>query len=250
MVKPMEALCPYYMAARKWSKELRKKRNLWHVLKDPELVCTCTCDFCKSDGCDHGKNPDGGMCEYRDCNRCKEVKCPAEWTTNSPLATWYTSRLSKRLGGGNVMKDKLHTDTRLKMMQKWETEMKAFEEHDGRAKWIKSKVDWLKHNLPRGHVLIKGDFIQNIVHTRGQETDSAYYNKRQTQLLTFVVWYHAEDSTEENPNIQIKYYDYLSGYLKHTSLFFQKCFVHLMKYLQQDLPEKPRKVNNHNIDFA
>ena len=85
------------------------------------------------------------------------------------------------------MAHKEHVTTRIEMMQKWETEMKAFHEHDGRAVWIKSKVDWLKHNLLFRDVLIKGDFIQNISHSRGKETDAAYYNKRQTQFLTFVV---------------------------------------------------------------
>ena len=63
------------------------------------------------------------------------------------------------------MAHKEHVTTRIEMMQKWETEMKAFHEHDGRAVWIKSKVDWLKHNLLFGDVLIKGDFIQNISHS-------------------------------------------------------------------------------------
>ena len=116
--------------------------------------------------------------------------------------------------------------------------------------WNKAQVDWLKKNLPAGEVLIKADFIQNYEHSRGQESDSAYYNKRQTQLLTFVVWYHSKDSTEEKPDIKIKYYDYLSGYLKHTSLFFQKSFLHLMEYLKKDLPYKPMKVNTQLYIFV
>ena len=69
-----------------------------------------------------------------------------------------------------------------------------------------------------------------------------YYNKRQTQLLTFVVWYHTKESTPDKPEIKIKYYDYLSGYLKHTSLFFQKCFTYLIEFLKTDIPHKIRKV--------
>ena len=141
------------------------------------------------------------------------------------------------------MVHKEHITTRIEMMQKWETEMKAFHEHDGRAVWIKSKVDWLKHNLLFGDVLIKGDFIQNISHSWGKEADAAYYNKHQTQFLTFVVWYHTEDSTEESSKIAMQYVDYLSGYLKHTSLFFQKCFLHLVRHLKDTLLHTIRKVN-------
>ena len=249
MVKPMEALCPYHMAARKWTCQLENNREKWHVLKDGFLVCKCTCLFCSREGCNHGKNPDEGRCATLTCKRCIEVKCPVEWTDKAPKTTWYTSSLKKRLGGGNAWVDKEHNETRLNMMSKWETDMKAFAKHDGRATWMKSKVDWLKHNLPQGHVLIKADFIQNISHSRGQETDAAYYNKRQTQLLTFVVWYHEDNSTAEEPKISIKYYDYLSPFLKHTSLYFQKCFTHLMQYLKEDLPYEPEKVNSKEEQF-
>jgi hypothetical protein len=244
MVKPMEALCPYHMTFRKWTKELERKRMQWHVLADKLLKCVCLCIFCSGAGCAHGKTPDTGTCASNTCLRCKDHKCPAEWTEAAPLTVWYTSALKKRLGGGNFWQDKEHTGSRLSMMSKWEEEMKAFEAHNERNIWNKEKVDWLKRNIPHDNVLIKADFIQNYEHSRGQESDSAYYNKRQTQLLTFVVWYHSKESTDDKPVIKIKYYDYLSGYLKHTSLFFQKCFMHLLEILKKDLPYKPRKVLN------
>jgi hypothetical protein len=241
-VKPQEALCPYHMTYWKWTKELQRKRVQWHVLDEKTLRCTCTCVFCSADGCAHGKKPDGGKCASRKCERCKDNDCPAEWTENAPTTHWYTSSLKKRLGGGNFWHDKLHEGSRLHMMENWKQEMEAFEAHEERMIRNKEKVDYLKKNLPQGHVLIKADFIQNYQHSRGRESDSAYYNKRQTQLLTFVVWHHTAESTEENPVIKISYYDYLSGYLKHTSLFFQKCFLHLMQVLREELPYKPKKV--------
>ena len=138
--------------------------------------------------------------------------------------------------------EKTHQGTRQKFMEKYTHQMKILREHQGRVDQVKKQVEWLKANLPRGHVLIKGDFIQNIVHRRGIEDSTAYYNKRQSQLLTFVVWHHTEKSTEEHPDIQISYFDYVSGYLKHTSLFFQKCFTHLLQHLQDWLPYRLTKV--------
>ncbi len=120
--------------------------------------------------------------------------------------------------------------------------MKAFKIHDDRVNLIKNKLNYLKKNLPFGEVLIKSDFIQNIVHKRGAEPTTGYYDKRQTQLLTFVVWCHAEDWIKEKPVIELYYFDYLSAYLKHTSLFFQKCFTHLNQYLNENLPHKITKV--------
>lgn len=250
LVKRKTALCPYHMSADKLAGELVRKRVQWHALNDPALQCVCKCDFCRVDGCDHGKNPDGdgpkhpsgATCAYWKCKRCRDVRCPAEWTKHGPPAVWYTATLTKRLGGGNNWIDKQHTTTRRKMMESWKAEMRGFAEHEKRVEAVKTRVDWLKNNLPRGHILIKGDFIQNITHDRGKETDAAYYNKRQTQLLTFVVWSHTAQSTPEKPDIAISYHDYLSGYLKHTSLFFQKCFTQLMQTLRKDLPHKIKKV--------
>jgi hypothetical protein len=76
------------------------------------------------------------------------------------------------------------------MMENLKQEMEAFEAHEEIMIRNKEKVDYLKKNLPQAHVLIKADFIQNYQHSRGQESDSAYYNKRQMQLLTFVVAPH------------------------------------------------------------
>ena len=73
------------------------------------------------------------------------------------------------------------------MMSNWLDEMKAFEEHEKRMKQNKEKVDWLKEHLPTENVLIKADFIQNYEYTRGQESDEAYYNKKQIQIFTFMV---------------------------------------------------------------
>ena len=64
-------------------------------------------------------------------------------------------------------------------------------------------------NLPRNQVLIKADFIQNIAHSRGRETSQAYYGKRQTQFLCFVVWYWVCRNGVWEKHKQ--YYDFLSS---------------------------------------
>ena len=64
------------------------------------------------------------------------------------------------------------------MMEHWQIEMKSYFTHHSKAEKIKSVVNWLKKNLPFGNILIKGDFIQNIVHKRRRESSTAYYNKR------------------------------------------------------------------------
>ena len=80
--------------------------------------------------------------------------------------------------------------------------MNTFAEHDYYAETIRKRVNDLKTHLPHGHILIKVDFIQNIAHRRGEETSSGYYNKRQTQLLVFVIWYHTLQSMPEKPEIK------------------------------------------------
>ena len=233
--KPKEGLCPYCMDSRSWKNELERLRRKWHVLDKKERQCACKCIFCTE--CKHGSNPEGvdGCCALKTCRRCEQKKCPMDWN-DSKNTYWYTTRLEKRAGGGMHWVENVYSGTREKCMKHWETEITMWNHHIARVSWIKSKVDWLKANLPLGHILIKGDFIQNIVHNRGAESTTGYYNKRQTQLLTFVVWSHTENSTKESPQIKMQYFDYLSAYLKHTSLFFQKCFVHLIHHLKSVLP--------------
>ena len=239
--KPKEGLCPYCMDSRSWARELERLRRKWHVLDKKDRLCPCKCTFCCQ--CKHGSNPEGdnAHCALRTCVCCADVRCPLEWNEGK-ITYWYKTNLEKRLGGGMHWAENMLSGTWEKCMKQWETEVTMWQRHIARVWWIKSKVDWLKANLPIGHILIKGDFIQNIVHSRGAESTTGYYNKRQTQLLTFVVWHHASTSTADSPVIKCEYFDYLSAYLKHTSLFFQKCFVHLMEHLKSNLPNTFHKV--------
>lgn len=246
-----EGLCPIHMRGRNFGNELEAKRKAWHF--PSERICICTCIFCSSIGCNHGKNPDRSIdpnasCNLNNCNRCKYNKCPVDWKSDFSTS-WYITSLELRKGGGQQWIDTKFTGSREDLMKQWKEEMDAFNAHHTKAEKIKKLVNWLKKNLPLKSILIKGDFIQNIVHKRGRESSTAYYNKRQTQLLTFVIWYHDKDSTAAKPNIKRLNVNYLSGYLKHTSLFFQKCFAHLIRYLKDILPCVFDKVCRFSLQF-
>ena len=237
--KPMDCLCPYHMNAYKVVAEVLCLRQKWHFPKN--FKCPCTCVFCSTAGCDHGKNPLHGICKKFTCERCKKIKCPEEWDKKRQ-SIWYTSYLQKREGGGNVWMDEAIKGSRYEFMKYVEDELATFKKHEILVSWIQARISWLKVNLPFGHILIKSDFIQNISHCRGAEAVASYYNKRQTQLLVFVVWYHSSSSTLENPSIKMRYYDYVSAFLKHSTLFFKKAFLHLNVYLTTDLPHSIKKV--------
>jgi hypothetical protein len=161
--KLMDGLCPYHMQNKGWIKELHRKRMAWHYLQKTNRECHCTCVFCRKDGCNHGKTPVEGKCDAQTCTRCQDEKCPLEWTSDKQTV-WYTSAIEKRLGGGMHTVDHEHKGTRIKMMKKWKEEMASFLKHEQRTEWIKQQVLNIKQKLPWGHVLIKGDYIQNITH--------------------------------------------------------------------------------------
>ena len=115
--------------------------------------------------------------------------------------------------------------------------MNAFTEHHTHVIHYKTQIHELFTTFQHNKIIIKVDFIQNIVHGRGRETSQLYYGKRQTQFLLFVIWYiEVENSTFYKQKIFV---DYLSSYLKHNSLYFQKCLIHLLVYLE----------NQHAIEF-
>ena len=105
----------------------------------------------------------------------------------------------------------------------------------------KDHVRHLHQNLPEDAIALKCDFIQNIVHSRGRETAQSYYGKRQSQFLSFVAWCYTEE-LDGRLSLQKLNFDYLSSFLKHNSLFFQKCLLHLLVHLRDSLGVEFRKV--------
>ena len=173
-VRCREGLCPYHHLAEEWARELERKRHLWHHIGSDQYSCSCQCVFCTD--CNHGKTPSGEKgvrCAMATCSACKYQKCPVEWTPHFDTV-WVVTLLEKRTGGGAHYVEQKTANTREKLMKTWSAEMASFHKHDTKATWIKKVVDEIKEKLPLGHVLIKGDFIQNYVHSRGAETALAY----------------------------------------------------------------------------
>lgn len=242
-----DGLCPAHYTGIALAKELGRKRSVWHK------NCTCTCDFCKSTGCNHGHSPLGGKyvnfkkfifiyqilflfiiffrCSFFTCNRCARVKCPAEW--NSVSTRWLRPVQKKRQGGGIYWTNEEMVEHRSTMLTTLKKEMSSFAKHSEHVQYSKEQMQNLQDQFGQTEVIIKADFIQNIVHHRGQETSQSYYGKRQTQFLCFVVWFHVIiNGTLTKKKL---FFDYLSSYLKHNSLYFQKCLTHLLLHLQVNL---------------
>jgi hypothetical protein len=106
-------------------------------------------------------------------------------------------------------------------------EMLAFTAYATHVVYHKQQMRLLHASFKRNKIIVKADFIQNISHSRGRETAQSYYRKRQTQFLVFVVWYW--DARNNSKKVHL---DYLSSYLKHNSLYFQKCLEHLLNYVR------------------
>lgn len=221
--RKQDGLCPVHYTATFLRKEFARKRLVWH------RNCKCSCRFCQSSGCNHGQSPLNGSCSLFTCQRCSKVKCPREFI--GARTRWLRPVQKKREGGGLYWANEEIVEPRSDMVKTFKKEMKSFHTHSEHVEHSKEQMRQLQEHLPRDEIIVKADFIQNIVHDRGRETSqSYYYGKRQTQFLCFVVWFYSCNAGVWKRN---KYhFDYLSSYLKHNSLFFQKCFLHLLVFLQ------------------
>ena len=197
----MTALCLYHMQAKYWKCEISRKRLAWHVLKDIDVKCKCVCAFCSWEGCNHGKNPAGGSCLLWSCNRCKEVKCPCEWTASGPKTVWYNQKPQGKTWwrqSHGAQGTRHHQDRNDAEMGDWNESISWA--------WWQSSVDQVKGWLVEAQPAVwrcadQGGFYSEHKSFWGKEADTAYYNKRQTLFFMFVVWYHTENSTEESPKI-------------------------------------------------
>lgn len=228
--KSKDELCSVHINGYNLMKEIKKCRLKWHQ------NCKCDCIFCSKSGCNHGSSPDksgdpNADCAFHTCPRCKNHECDVEW--NDERTTWYTTSLELREGGGQHWVEHPHKTTRQEFMTYWKLFMEQLAIHNIKNEVIKDTLDDLKNNLPQNHIFVKADFIQNYVHRRSAESAESHYNRRQSQLLVFVVWYHSKRSTIDNPRIRKVNFAYFSGFLRHTSGFFQKCFLHLNKWIRE-----------------
>lgn len=138
--------------------------------------------------------------------------------------------------------------TREQLIGSMKKEMAAFAEHNDHVVYHKDEMMRLHDVFPHDSIILKCDFIQNILHGRGRETSQSYYNKRQTQFLSCVVWYWQRTSSGTWEKHKL-YVDYLSSYLAHNSLFFQKCIRHLLAHLRDDIGLKFRKVSSTALSY-
>jgi hypothetical protein len=75
---------------------------------------------------------------------------------------------------------------------------------------------------------------------------SSHFGKKQTTLLVAVVFYKETtviDGVEETRLVK-KYYDFVSEYLGHNNVFYNKCMVILLDQLKTDIPFKFNKIYN------
>lgn len=230
--KRQEGLCPQHHTGYELYKELIRKRNIWHA------DCACTCLYCSPTGCNHGKSPLHGLCSRFTCIRCKYTRCKKDWC--AVQTNWRSPVQKTRLGGGLYWFDEEHQATRAQMMLSFKAEMIAFNKHQDHVEHHRAQKAALFDKFTADEIIIQTDFIQNISHMRGRETSQSYYGKRQTQFLSFVVWYWIRvDDKHQKRKLHV---DYMSNYLNHNSLFFQKCFVHLLTYLTDELDVYYEKV--------
>ncbi len=157
---------------------------------------------------------------------------------------WLRPMQKKRAGGGLCWTNEQYLGTRAQCMHTMQEEMRTFREHEAHVIYHKAQTRHLLETFAENEIVIKSDFIQNISHTRGRETTQSYYGKRQTQFLSFVVWYYALDETGTVAKYKINI-DYLSSYLNHNSMYFQKCARHLLTYLRETLEIQFSKVNTY-----
>jgi hypothetical protein len=81
-------------------------------------------------------------------------------------------------------------------MRTMKKEILAFQIHHDHVIYHKEQMQDLMTHFPQDEIIIKADFIQNIVHSRRRETSQAYYKKCQMQFLSFVVWYYMFENGE------------------------------------------------------
>jgi len=75
---------------------------------------------------------------------------------------------------------------------------------------------------------------------------SSHFGKRQTTLLVAVVFFKETTIVdgEEHSRLVKKYYDFVSEYLGHNNVFYNKCMAILLDQLKTDVPFEFSKLYN------
>ena len=233
-VKPQRSgLCVHHDRAYKIMKLVKSMRVQWHLKN-----CTCQCQFCSKNGCDHGQKSTD--CLEGLCSRCSNVCCPLEKKSDEHKFTLVEYIYDKTERGNNKLRQTTNTyvKSRKHIMALWKEEMSKFKEHSAHVKYHKEQMKILfelqKKKLDM--VIARWDFAENYVHESGSMVSTEHYGKEQSQLLIVSYWSHSENSTIENPDIQLKYMAFTSDYLSHNTVFFKKCLEIFVNKIKDMLP--------------
>lgn len=167
---------------------------------------------------------------------CSVDDCPVECSSTVP-ESWIVPIASKNLKNDrdkyapNQMVHVSHTGTRQQFLDGYKQVTEKATDHKLHVAWQKNVIKTLKTSLPMDTVMMRWDFLMNYSHISSVEVGNAFYGRRQTTVLVATVWYHSEKSTERKPDIVKKYHAFVSPYLYHTSLVFQKAFTALLPML-------------------
>ncbi len=200
---------------------LQQKRRQWHDR------CQCLCLYCSA--CNHGAD-----CTP-DCS-CSVDDCPVEFQSQA-AENWIVPIPSKALLNDrdkyapNQMVHVSHNSTRQQFLQGYKEATSKAKDHKLHVEWQKSTIKTLKAQLPMDTVMMRWDFLMNYSHISSIEVGNAFYGRRQTTVLIATIWYHSALSTREQPDIIKKYHAFVSPYLYHTSVVFQKAFTALLPLL-------------------
>ncbi len=116
-------------------------------------------------------------------------------------------------------------------MQQYHSAVDKASDHKEHVQWQKEVIAKLKKQLPSDTVMMRWDFLMNYSHVSSIEVGNAFYGRRQSTVLIATVWHHSVDSTAEHPVILKTYHAFVTPYLSHSSLVFQKAFAALLPQL-------------------
>lgn len=180
--------------------------------------------------CDHSRS-----CAEEVCANCGGYPCPLE-ESNAPTQ-WTVPEVNKKLTNErdkhapNQMVHVQYSGTRAQFMEAWEHAIADAVDHKLHVKHQKEVINTLKAKLPWDTLMTRWDFLMNYTHVSSIEVGNAFYGRRQSTVLIATVWYHDDSSTPQKPIISKTYHAFVSPYLAHSSLVFQKAFSALLPHI-------------------
>ncbi len=82
-------------------------------------------------------------------------------------------------------------------------------------------------------------WIENYVHEESYAVSSSHYGKKQSTLLVATVHY-----IDNKNSYTTRYFDFVSSYLSHNHIFYEKCYQLLMTELIELISRKITRIIN------